>query len=256
MRRNASIDSLASSFSEFGAIREVNVACGEKGFGFVRFRSHVSVERSLRRYVRDEILVDDVAVVCQVLGGGNDLTYTGGTMNVAAMKARDADPSPRTLLSPRTPDSESSNVLSDVERQHFSSLANVDKQVKSELAEESAKSARKSRTKNQDGLDWVRPTAVTVTRSKIIIKNSMSNDSSGQPERVETTEVPRSAPRMYHEKALQLDLSRSEDVGEREREGTKKEDEREGKKTKSAEHAVQGLQAFVEFGEAETLNKK
>jgi len=102
--------------------------------------------------------------------------------------------------------------------------------VKSELAEESAKSARKSRTKNQDGLDWVRPTAVTVTRSKIIIKNSMSNDSSGQPERVETTEVPRSAPRMYHEKALQLDLSRSEDVGEREREGTKKEDEREGKK--------------------------
>jgi hypothetical protein len=34
----------------------------------VRFVSYLAVEKALRRYGRDEILVDDVAVAVQVLG--------------------------------------------------------------------------------------------------------------------------------------------------------------------------------------------
>ena len=73
---------------------------------------------------------------------------------------------------------------------------------------------KKSSTEN-----WVRPTAVTVTRSKVVmhLSNSMSNDSSDVTPRNEGEvggkDYPRSAPRMYHENAFEIDLANEKDDG-------------------------------------------
>jgi hypothetical protein len=68
MRRSVTRTSLVSSFSRYGSVLDAEVAQG-KGFGFVRFKGGDGVRRTKEMYGRDEIEVDDVAVVVQVVGG-------------------------------------------------------------------------------------------------------------------------------------------------------------------------------------------
>ncbi|GMH86881.1 hypothetical protein TrVE_jg1976 [Triparma verrucosa] len=185
MRRKGGVESLEKAFGEFGRIGEVNVSEGSKGFGFVRFRSSISVSRTLRRYVLDEILVDDVAVVVEILGSEKYTERQDNYDNVYESEEEEGSP-----VSYCTSPS-SSNVSTPL-----------------------VVGKKKSSTEN-----WVRPTAVTVTRSKVVmhLSNSMSNDSSDVTPRNEGEgggkDYPRSAPRMYHENALEIDLANERDDG-------------------------------------------
>jgi hypothetical protein len=67
MRMSIDASVIVSVLDEFGDIDTVAVASGERGFAIVRFRNPKSVERALRRYRNDEIVIEDVAIQIRVL---------------------------------------------------------------------------------------------------------------------------------------------------------------------------------------------
>lgn len=67
MRKTINASQMVNVLQEFGAIDEAAVASGNRGFGIVRFRSIQSVDRALRRYRDQEIVVQDVAIQLKVL---------------------------------------------------------------------------------------------------------------------------------------------------------------------------------------------
>ena len=62
----ASVDIL-DAFDEFGEISEAAVATYPLGFGILRFRNPRSIDLALKKYKRDEIVVQDVPVEIEVL---------------------------------------------------------------------------------------------------------------------------------------------------------------------------------------------
>ena len=139
MRRNVAVQSLCDAFVVFGAVKSCNVADGGKGFGFVRFVSHSGVDRAMRRFERDEILVDDVAVVVQPLGndgGSYNGSYSSG--GFGQQQYRNRPPYPP---SPSSSSSSSSSI---------------------------------SGLNSKKDSSYFRPSAVTVTRSKVVMHASKS----------------------------------------------------------------------------------
>jgi hypothetical protein len=67
MRMSIDASVIVSVLDEFGDIDTAAVASGERGFAIVRFRNPKSVERALRRYRNDEIVIEDVAIQMRVL---------------------------------------------------------------------------------------------------------------------------------------------------------------------------------------------
>lgn len=67
MRKTVTTDDVILSFQEFGDIRHAAVAPKSRGFGLVRFASPKSVQRAMEKFRKEEVVVQDVAVVVRVL---------------------------------------------------------------------------------------------------------------------------------------------------------------------------------------------
>lgn len=67
MRMSVEAKTIVSVLEEYGEIDTAAVASGERGFAILRFRHPKSVERAMRRYRNDEIVIEDVAIQIRVL---------------------------------------------------------------------------------------------------------------------------------------------------------------------------------------------
>lgn len=67
MRKTVNAQQLLRALQEFGEIDTAAVASGQRGFAIVRFRNTKSVDRVMRKYRANEIVVMDVAVQIRVL---------------------------------------------------------------------------------------------------------------------------------------------------------------------------------------------
>lgn len=67
MRKTVMASHLTKALREFGEIDEVAVASKQRGFGIVRFRQPKAVDRAMRKFRSNEIVVQDVAVQMKVL---------------------------------------------------------------------------------------------------------------------------------------------------------------------------------------------
>ncbi|GMI32654.1 hypothetical protein TeGR_g3600 [Tetraparma gracilis] len=70
LRKTCTPQDLHDAFGAFGKISEAEVADGGRGFALVRFRSAKSADRVLSAFKRDEIVVQDVAVVIKPMRSG------------------------------------------------------------------------------------------------------------------------------------------------------------------------------------------
>ena len=67
MRKAVKADEVIDAFKEFGEIEDAAVSPNARGFGLVRFVSPKSVLRALDKFRKEEIVVQDVAVMIRVL---------------------------------------------------------------------------------------------------------------------------------------------------------------------------------------------
>jgi hypothetical protein len=67
MRMSIDASVIVGVLDQFGDIDTAAVASGERGFAIVRFRNSFSVEKALRQYRDDEIVIEDVAIQMKVL---------------------------------------------------------------------------------------------------------------------------------------------------------------------------------------------
>lgn len=67
MRKMVEGDDVIEAFKEFGEIEDAAVSPNARGFGLVRFVSPKSVLRALDKFRKEEIVVQDVAVMIRVL---------------------------------------------------------------------------------------------------------------------------------------------------------------------------------------------
>lgn len=67
MRKAVKADEVIDAFKEFGEIEDAAVSPNARGFGLVRFLSPKSVLRALDKFRKEEIVVQDVAVMIRVL---------------------------------------------------------------------------------------------------------------------------------------------------------------------------------------------
>mmetsp|Transcript_24680 Transcript_24680/g.68138 ORF Transcript_24680/g.68138 Transcript_24680/m.68138 type:complete len:795 (+) Transcript_24680:323-2707(+) len=70
MRRSTTEDDIRYTFSAFGEISVAAVAPKHKGYGIMRFSSDIAVERVMKKFRTEEILLDDVAVQLRVIRPG------------------------------------------------------------------------------------------------------------------------------------------------------------------------------------------
>lgn len=67
MRMSIEASVIVTALDEFGDIDTAAVASGERGFAIVRFRNPKAVEKALRQYRDEEIVIEDVAIQMKVL---------------------------------------------------------------------------------------------------------------------------------------------------------------------------------------------
>jgi len=67
MRKMVTAADVIEAFREFGEIDDAAVASNQRGFGLVRFKNQKSVDRAMRKFLIEEIVVQDVAVQVKVL---------------------------------------------------------------------------------------------------------------------------------------------------------------------------------------------
>jgi len=71
MRKKVSKKDVSEAFKVFGEIESVAVTPNERGFGLVRYRTPESAQRALVCFRRNEIIVQDVAVMIKLLKSDN-----------------------------------------------------------------------------------------------------------------------------------------------------------------------------------------
>jgi hypothetical protein len=67
MRMSIEASVIVAALDDFGDIDTAAVASGERGFAIVRFRNPKAVEKALRQYRDEEIVIEDVAIQMKVL---------------------------------------------------------------------------------------------------------------------------------------------------------------------------------------------
>lgn len=67
MRKTVTKSDVIVGFREFGDIEHAAVSSNARGFGLVRFASTMSVQRAMNKFRKEEIVVQDVAVMVKVL---------------------------------------------------------------------------------------------------------------------------------------------------------------------------------------------
>lgn len=79
MRKAVKADEVVDAFKEFGEIEDAAVSPNARGFGLVRFVSPKSVLRALGKFRKEEIVVQDVAVMIRVLKSDDMIMPTRDT---------------------------------------------------------------------------------------------------------------------------------------------------------------------------------
>jgi len=70
MRKKATAEDIVDTFSEFGSVSTAAVAPNERGFGILRFKNNDSVDRAMKRFRKEEVVVQDVGVQLKVIKSG------------------------------------------------------------------------------------------------------------------------------------------------------------------------------------------
>merc|ERR1719491_1103868 len=71
MRKKATENDIRQAFSVFGDVVTAAVASNERGFGILRFTSDDAVDRAMKKFKTEEVVVEDVAVQLRVIKPGS-----------------------------------------------------------------------------------------------------------------------------------------------------------------------------------------
>lgn len=71
MRKNVTAQDVVNSFSEFGNVSIAAVAPNERGFGILRFKNADSLDAAMKKYRKEEVVVQDVGVQLKVIRPGS-----------------------------------------------------------------------------------------------------------------------------------------------------------------------------------------
>jgi len=72
MRKKATENDIRKAFSVFGNVVTAAVASNERGFGILRFTSDDAVDRAMKKFKTEEVVVEDVAVQLRVIKPGSN----------------------------------------------------------------------------------------------------------------------------------------------------------------------------------------
>ena len=70
MRKNATAKDIVDTFSVFGNVTTAAVAPGERGYGILRFKNPDYVDRAMKKFRKEEVVVQDVGVQLKVIKPG------------------------------------------------------------------------------------------------------------------------------------------------------------------------------------------
>jgi RNA recognition motif-containing protein len=70
LRKKAVAEDIRETFSAFGSVSTAAVAPNERGYGILRFKNNESVDRAMKKFQRQEVVVQDVAVQLKVVKPG------------------------------------------------------------------------------------------------------------------------------------------------------------------------------------------
>jgi RNA recognition motif. (a.k.a. RRM, RBD, or RNP domain) len=70
MRKNVTAQDIINTFSEFGNVSIAAVAPTERGFGILRFKNIASVDAAMKKFRKEEVVVQDVGVQLKVIRPG------------------------------------------------------------------------------------------------------------------------------------------------------------------------------------------
>ena len=70
MRKKAGAEDIIDTFSVFGTVSVAAVAPNERGYGILRFKQNESVDRAMKKFQREEVVVQDVGVQLKVIKPG------------------------------------------------------------------------------------------------------------------------------------------------------------------------------------------
>jgi RNA recognition motif-containing protein len=71
MRKKATENDIRKAFSVFGDVAIAAVAPNERGFGILRFTNDDAVDRAMKAFRTEEVVVEDVAVQLRVIKPGS-----------------------------------------------------------------------------------------------------------------------------------------------------------------------------------------
>jgi RNA recognition motif-containing protein len=71
MRKKATENDIRKAFSVFGDVAIAAVAPNERGFGILRFTNDDAVDRAMKKFRTEEVVVEDVAVQLRVIKPGS-----------------------------------------------------------------------------------------------------------------------------------------------------------------------------------------
>ncbi|KAL3909301.1 MAG: hypothetical protein SGILL_008138 [Bacillariaceae sp.] len=80
MRKKADAQDIVEAFSEFGNVSAAAVAPNERGYGILRFKDNAAVDRAMKKFRNDQVVVQDVGVQLKVIKPG---AVEDGTTNSA-----------------------------------------------------------------------------------------------------------------------------------------------------------------------------
>lgn len=78
MRKTVTKTDVIVAFRDFGEIEDAAVSSNARGFGLVRFASTTAIQRAMNKFRKEEIVVQDVAVMVKLLksdGSGRTLPW-------------------------------------------------------------------------------------------------------------------------------------------------------------------------------------
>jgi RNA recognition motif-containing protein len=70
LRKKATAKDIVDTFSAFGSVTTAAVAPGERGYGILRFKNNESVDRAMKKFRKEEVVVQDVGVQLKVIKPG------------------------------------------------------------------------------------------------------------------------------------------------------------------------------------------
>ncbi len=71
MRKGATAQDIINTFTEFGNVSVAAVAPNERGFGILRFINDESVDIAMKKFRKEEVVVQDVGVQLKVIKSGS-----------------------------------------------------------------------------------------------------------------------------------------------------------------------------------------